>query len=61
MVVGRDLSRANRGRRLTTAACASHPHPRDRPHRPNSSAICRSSNDSPARARRGAQLVCRLL
>jgi hypothetical protein len=57
MVVGRDLSRANRGRRITNAARASRAHAGDRPHRPNSSEISRNWIESPARARRRAPLV----
>jgi len=52
LVVGRDLSRANRGRRLTAAARAAHAQAADRRYRPNSSAISRRSIALRAHARR---------
>jgi hypothetical protein len=57
MVVGRDLSRANRGRRVAKAARPSRAHAGNRPHRPNSSEISRNWIESPAGARRRAPLV----
>jgi hypothetical protein len=57
MGAGRDLSRANRGRRIANATRAPQPHTGDHSRRQNSSAISCTSAVAPACTRDPARLV----